>query len=419
MNREAMEIREVSPGYALKAAKPAVPEGYKQTKVGAIPEDWECEKLEAFLSFISYGFTNPMPTVESGIYMVTAADIGDGRIQLDTARMTSLQAYKNLLTDKSRPRKNDILLTKDGTLGRLAVVGEETICINQSVAVIRTNRKADPLFIKFLLEGNSYQKRMIEDAGGSTIKHIYITIVDKMPIGLPSDVSEQRAIATALSDVDALLEELDRLIAKKRDIKQATMQQLLTGQTRLPGFEQEWETKRIGELLTICHGRNQHEVEVKDGQFPILATSGVIGTSKHALYNRPSVLIGRKGTINKPRYMATPFWSVDTLFYSVIEEDNDAKYLYYQFLMIDWLQYNEASGVPSLSARTIENIEINCPQPLEQRAISSVLSDLDTEIQFLEQSRTKTAAIKQAMMQDLLTGRIRLIETEAVAEAGV
>ena len=197
------------------------------------------------------------------------------------------------------------------------------------------------------------------------------------------------------------------------------MQQLLTGQTRLPGFEQEWETKRIGELLTICHGRNQHEVEVKDGQFPILATSGVIGTSKHALYNRPSVLIGRKGTINKPRYMATPFWSVDTLFYSVIEEDNDAKYLYYQFLMIDWLQYNEASGVPSLSARTIENIEINCPQPLEQRAISSVLSDLDTEIQFLEQSRTKTAAIKQAMMQDLLTGRIRLIETEAVAEAGV
>jgi type I restriction enzyme S subunit len=333
--------------------------------------------------------------------------------------MTSLQAYKNLLTDKSRPRKNDILLTKDGTLGRLAVVGEETICINQSVAVIRTNRKADPLFIKFLLEGNSYQKRMIEDAGGSTIKHIYITIVDKMPIGLPSDVSEQRAIATALSDVDALLEELDRLIAKKRDIKQATMQQLLTGQTRLPGFEQEWETKRIGELLTICHGRNQHEVEVKDGQFPILATSGVIGTSKHALYNRPSVLIGRKGTINKPRYMATPFWSVDTLFYSVIEEDNDAKYLYYQFLMIDWLQYNEASGVPSLSARTIENIEINCPQPLEQRAISSVLSDLDTEIQFLEQSRTKTAAIKQAMMQDLLTGRIRLIETEAVAEAGV
>ncbi|NYS46240.1 restriction endonuclease subunit S [Halomonas zhaodongensis] len=255
-----------------------------------------------------------------------------------------------------------------------------------------------------------FYDRIMAMTAKSSVDSVRMEMIAGMQIALPP-IQEQRAIATALSDVDALQEELDRLIAKKRDIKKATMQQLLTGQTRIPGFEGEWETKRIGELLTICHGRNQHEVEVNDGQFPILATSGIIGTSKHALYNRPSVLIGRKGTINKPRYMDTPFWSVDTLFYSVIEEDNDAKYLYYQFLMIDWLQYNEASGVPSLSARTIENIEITCPQPLEQRAISSVLSDLDAEIKSIEQRRAKTAAIKQAMMQELLTGRTRLVNS--------
>ncbi len=210
--------------------------------------------------------------------------------------------------------------------------------------------------------------------------------------------------------MDALLEGLDRLIAKKRDLKQAAMQQLLTGQTRLPGFEGEWDVKRLGELLRICHGRNQREVEVKDGPFPILATGGKIGTAKQSLYEGPSVLIGRKGTINKPQYMAGPFWTVDTLFYSVIEGDNDVKYLYYRFLMIDWMQYNEASGVPSLNARTIESVEIRCPQPPEQQAIANALSDMDAELEALEQSRAKTAALKQAMMQELLTGRTRLVD---------
>ena len=104
-----------------------------------------------------------------------------------------------------------------------------------------------------------------------------------------------------MSDVDALLGGLDRLIAKKRDLKQAAMQQLLTGQTRRPGFHGEWEVKRLGEALTICHGKNQREVAVADGPFPILATGGQIGTASRPLFDEPSVLIGRKGTINQPQ----------------------------------------------------------------------------------------------------------------------
>ncbi|MBK5966833.1 hypothetical protein CCR95_22850 [Thiocystis minor] len=128
----------------------AIPPGYKLTEVGVIPEDWECRKLEEYFSLISYGFTNPMPTVEHGIYMVTAADINQGRIQLETARKTTEAAYRTLLTAKSKPKKNDILLTKDGSLGRLALVRDETICINQSVAVIRPNEKVDPDFLILL-----------------------------------------------------------------------------------------------------------------------------------------------------------------------------------------------------------------------------------------------------------------------------
>lgn len=143
--------------------------------------------------------------------------------------------------------------------------------------------------------------------------------------------------------------------------------------------------------------------------YPILATGGQIGTARSALYDKPSVLIGRKGTINQPQYMDTPFWTVDTLFYSAIRGDNSAKFLYYRFCLIEWMQFNEASGVPSLNARTIENIEIDCPAPAEQTAIAVALSDMDAELSALVARRHKTRDLKQAMMQELLTGRIRLV----------
>ena len=230
-----------------------------------------------------------------------------------------------------------------------------------------------------------------------------------MPVAIPSTKGEQESIAEALSDTDALIESLDQLIAKKRQIKQGTMQELLTGKRRLPGFGGEWKVKNFGDLLTIRHGKSQKGVESLDGAYPILATGGQIGRANQFLSDRPSVLIGRKGTIDKPQYIDTPFWTVDTLFYSDIHQPNNAKFLYYRFCLIDWNQYNEASGVPSLNARTIQGVEILCPKPGEQTAIAIVLSDMDTELAALESRLAKARQIKQGMMQELLTGRIRLL----------
>lgn len=126
------------------------------------------------------------------------------------------------------------------------------------------------------------------------------------------------------------------------------------------------------------------------------------------LYDKPSVLIGRKGTIDQPQFMDKPFWTVDTLFYSVIKEPNSAKFLFYRFCLVNWKQHNEASGVPSLNARTIERIEIGIPKQEEQIAIANVLSDMDAELTTLEAKLAKARQLKQGMMQALLTGRIRL-----------
>jgi len=233
-------------------------------------------------------------------------------------------------------------------------------------------------------------------------------IVKRIAVAMPSTLPEQHAIATALSDVDTLITKLDQLIAKKRDIKQATMQQLLTGQTRLPGFSGEWEVKRLGDVLKIRHGKNQRNIEVSDGAFPILASGGEIGRTNTFLYNKPSVLIGRKGTIDNPQYIETPFWTVDTLFYTEISRVASEKFIYFKFLMIDWRSFSEASGVPSLNSSTIESIEVTIPDYAEQTAIATILSDMDAEITALESRRKKTRALKQGMMQELLTGRIRL-----------
>lgn len=228
-------------------------------------------------------------------------------------------------------------------------------------------------------------------------------------------LAEQAAIATALSDVDALLAAQDALIEKKRAIKQGAMQELLTGKRKLPGFDGEWEVKRLGDVMTIRHGRDQKSVTSIDGEFPVLASGGRIGWSSQWLFNKPSVLIGRKGTIDRPQYMDTPFWTVDTLFYSELKYRNVAKFFFFRFFLIEWQRYNEASGVPSLNARTLENIELACPEPNEQAAISRLLSEMDAEIAALEAKREKIAQIKQGMMQELLTGKTRLVPPQSRA----
>jgi len=158
---------------------------FEDSELGPIPKGWNCEILDSFLERITYGFTCPMQTSESGPYMVTAKDLKGNKINYDTVRRTTEDSYKNKLTDKSRPKYNDILLSKDGTLGRLAIVKNEKICINQSIALLQPNSRITTNFLYMLLLTPIYQQKMIMDADGTTIQHIYITRVNKMFILVP------------------------------------------------------------------------------------------------------------------------------------------------------------------------------------------------------------------------------------------
>lgn len=170
----------------------------------------------------------------------------------------------------------------------------------------------------------------------------------------------------------------------------------------------EWKLCKIADVLTIRHGRSQHGIELSNGKYPILATGGEIGRTNTPLYSKPSVLIGRKGTIDKPQYMDTPFWTVDTLFYSEIKESVLPKYIYYLFRTINWKVYNEGSTLPSLSAATIMNIKIKVPPIKEQKKIAEILGTWDRAIEELTGLIAEKKELKRGLMQRLLTGTQRL-----------
>lgn len=390
--------------------------GYKPTEVGVIPEDWHVKKLSDIASFRTGPFGSALHKsdyITNGVPVINPMHIIDGQINPSEGMTITEEAAKKL--SEFRLTSGEVIIGRRGEMGRCAVVREGNngwLCGTGSM-IIRPKNNLNPEFLQRILASSSVISAIEETSVGSTMINLNQSTLGGLWIQAPSLV-EQQAIAEALSDTDALIESLEQLIAKKRQIKQGAMQDLLTGQRRLPGFSGEWGKTKIGELLVIRHGKSQKNVESEAGEFPILASGGQIGWASEFLWDKPSVLIGRKGTINKPQYIDIPFWTVDTLFYSEVKKEADAKFLYYKFCLIDWMQYNEASGVPSLNAKTIENLEVNFPLIDEQEAISSVLTEMDNELLDLETRLAKARQIKQGMMQELLTGRIRLIENHGL-----
>jgi len=168
-----------------------------------------------------------MPTTKDGSWMITAFDIADGKICYGQARHTSEKAYKNDLTQKSKPNVGDILITKDGTLGRIAVVDRTAICINQSVACLRPLLDTDVRFLVHYLRSDIGQERMLADAGGSTIKHIYITKLTQMEVPVPPR-EERTRISDILDTIDEAIAHTSSLIAKLKQMKAGLLHDLLT-----------------------------------------------------------------------------------------------------------------------------------------------------------------------------------------------
>jgi len=308
--------------------------------------------------------------------------------------------------------ENDFIISCSGTIGKIYKIPTEAPkgVINQALLKIRLDKnKCDLDYFYIYFQWDKFQSKITDDTQGGAMKNLVgMSVFRNTLIYMPPDIAEQQAIASALSSFDEHIDNLAELIEKKRAIRNGALEDLVSGKTRIDGFDDEWEKGVIGDILTILHGRNQFSVESFSGKYPILGTGGVIGKAAEYLCDWECVLIGRKGTIDNPLYMDTPFWTIDTLYYSRPMQNQSVKFQYYLFCTICWADYAESSGRPSLAKKVIEEIPIRIPSEPEQKAIAQILTEMDDEIESLETERAKMMQVRDGAMDDLLTGRMRL-----------
>ena len=421
---------ELKPGYLC-------PLGYKQTEVGLIPEEWNPTSLkgkigiahgfafasEHFASHGKYRLTTPGHFNEAGGFR----DIGEKQ-----------KYYDGPVPSDYVLRPGDLIVAMteqaDGLLGSAAVIPKvHGYLHNQRLGRVKSlSSEIELAYLFYVFNSPSYRAKVRETAAGTKVKHTSPGKLLEISVRLPP-IPEQRAIAGVLSDVDGLIGALDQLIAKKRDLKQATMQQLLTGKTRLPGFSGEWEVKRIGEFTDCTAGGTPSTAVpaywggsirwMSSGELNLKIVNEVEGRiTELGLQNSSTkivpvncVLIGlagqgkTRGTVAVNHVELCTNQSIAAIFPITSFEST---YLYYNLdFRYDELRPLSAGdgGRGGLNLKIIRSILVPFPKLEEQTAIAEVLSDMDAELAALEQRRDKTRDLKQGMMQELLTGRTRLI----------
>ncbi|MBI4800771.1 MAG: restriction endonuclease subunit S [Desulfarculus sp.] len=412
--------------------------GYKQTEVGVIPAEWSVAALSDVSDKIMVGIASAATHAyrRHGVPLLRNQNIKAG--YLDDADVLFVdEVYEQTYRNK-RLRAGDLLTARTGYPGMTCVVPKRYTSA-QSFTTLITRPKAevaDSGFLSVFINSSQGQRFFDQSQIGGAQKNVNAGALRKMPVPVPA-LPEQRAIAAALSDVDALLGGLDQLIAKKRDIKQAAMQQLLTGETRLPGFSGEWEVRRIAELTNCVAGgtpstfvssywggsikwMNSGELHLRrvEDVAARITEDGLRNSAATILPTR-CVLVGlagqgkTRGTVALNMVELCTNQSIAAVLPS---HAFVAEYLYYNLDR----RYDELRDLSSggggrggLNLELIGSLPIPLPSIAEQTAIAVVLSDMDAELAELVARRDKTRDLKQAMMQELLTGKTRLVKPEA------
>ena len=405
----------------LTKDKTSTKEGYKKTKLGWIPEGWETPEISDVFNFLrtsSFSRNQLNYKEESEIYYIHYGDI-HATYKTPILDFEKIQTVPRLNDDVTLPANVDYL--KDGDV-IIADASEDYEGIGTAIELQNTNKKkvisglhtfalrdregkTVQGFRTYIFKNPLVKKALKTIATGSKVFGISKSNVQKFKIVLPP-LPEQHKIAQILSTWNKAIALQEQLITQKQALKKGLMQDLLTGKKRFPGFEEEWEEVKLGDIFTIKNGKDYKHLG--NGEIPVYGTGGIMTYVDSFLYNGESVGIGRKGTIDKPFYLKGKFWTVDTLFYCVSFKSCIPKYLYYLFNTINWKTYNEASGVPSLSQSTIKSIKIRIPKISEQQKIASVLSNFDIEIEKLITHKKSLIQQKQGLMQQLLSGEKRV-----------
>lgn len=410
--------------------------GYKMTEVGVIPEDWEVKELSS-ISAIKSGKRLPKGSLvtssKTPYPYIRVIDMNMGYLNLSNIMYVPENVQP--MISKYIISKNDVYISVAGTLGLVGKIPEELDGANLTenanrITEIQCNRD----YLMYYMMSPLIQNVIEAERTIGAQPKLALQRIRDFYIVLPGDNREQTAIATALSDVDSLISALTKKIEKKKAIKLGLMQQLLTGKKRLPGFNDKWKSMLLGDIAEVKDGTHQTPQYVKSGGKPFYSVENVtaddfknvkhISLEEHKALTsnyrieKGDVLMTRIGSIGCCKYVD---WDVDASFYVSlallkINEKYDSKFISYlsniksfkEEVMLNSLVF----AIPQkINLGNISLIKVYIPtSKAEQTAIANILSDCDSEIAALEEKRDKYKEIKQGMMQQLLTGKIRLIK---------
>lgn len=387
--------------------------GYKQTDLGVIPVEWEVTTIGREFE-IQLG---KMLDAERNVG-VPKPYLGNRAVQWDRIDVSELPMVPMSRADMNRfrLRKGDLLVCEGGEVGRAAIWDAplDECYYQKAIHRLRPLRGFSPRLMAAILRRWADRGLLTSYVTQTSIAHLPREKFMEVPLIVPPPL-EQHVISEALSDVDALLSALDRLIAKKRDLKQAAMQQLLTGQTRLPGFSGEWKVKLLSEVANIKTGSKNNEDKVEDGDYPFFVRSETVERINTYSHECEAILVPGEGRIGSIFHYVEGRFDVHQRVYAITQfkADVSAKFIHLYMAMNfgAWAMQNTVKAtVDSLRLPTFQTFEVRLPPTKdEQLAVSSVIIDMDGQLAALEQRREKTRAIKQGMMQELLTGKTRLV----------
>lgn len=404
-------------------------EGYKMTEVGVIPEDWEVTSLESVATKITDGEHLTPIRSKYGYYLLSARNILNGSISLNDVDYVGFEEYSRI-RQRCNPEAGDVLISCSGTIGRVATlpIGMECVMV-RSAALVKQNRlKVNGSFVQYFLQSTLGQTQIYQSLNQGAQANLFINHIQKLKIPLPT-LSQQTAIATALSDMDALITSLEQLIAKKRSIKQGVMQELLTP-------KEGWVEKEIGSDIDLLTGFPFQSNHYSSTGIKLLRGSNIkrgvtdwaesitqywtdiTPELKKYLLNEGDIVIAMDGSLVGKSFARLSKTDLPALLLQRVARVRsttiDMNYLK-EFICSDFFTKHcdivkTSSAIPHISPADIKSFIIAIPPTLnEQKLIAKTLSDMSNEITALTQKLTKLQLLKQGMMQNLLTGKIRHI----------
>ena len=416
-----------------------VPDGYKRTELGIIPKDWDIKSVGEICTIFGRigfrGYTKKDIVIEGeGVITLGPGNLQDSQMDLKNCTYLSWDKWRESPEIQIWP--GDTLLVKTGsTVGKTSFVSHLPMesTINPQIVVFKKRKIADAL-LAYLVASTDFQTQLSAAQVGGALPTLSQKQVEKFKLTISKCSKEQEAIAEALTDADEAIRSLEAVIAKKRDVKQATLHVLLTPTRRLPGFSEEWEEKEIHELCDICGGgtpstRIPHfwaaeiawctptDITALNGDKYIRSTKRMISNlglqnSAATMIPENSIIFTSRATIGEMAINPLPI-STNQGFQNLIpKKGQDTDFLFYKLALhkIDFLNASKGSTFLELGKNDLGQIKVITPTTLEeQTAISTILSDMDAQIETLETRLDKLRDVKQGMMQVLLTGKVRLI----------